>query len=268
MAPKVAYASKSLLLRMHQRFRSLGTSAFWLFWANRKAQAGSDISCFCARQETAGSGGKNKLQFTTGRDEPLTGKCIFFTRINAKGVDAKSVETDILFGEILGSPLSNFQLVLEDMLKPSLESQESWGKCKQENVGHFLTSMGKFNDLLTEAVHSLSGGIDLQMPDEKYEQMQATQSAFAKAAVDSEIVAHFEQIVEKWSTQIEGLLEEKQATPKDADDSGPDTEFEYWRTRMAKFNNVAEQLKKAIARVVIGVLTTAKSKVLRLKEGL
>jgi dynein heavy chain len=215
---------------------------------------------FC--QEATGSS-KAKLQFSTGREEALTGKCMFFTRINPKGVDQKSVEMDILYGEIMGSALNSFQLVIDECLKPALEAQENWGKCKEESVTHFLSYMGKFTDLLTEAVHSLSGGIELQMPDEKYDRIQPTQSAFAKAAVDSEVVSHFENIVEKWSSQTEVLLEEKQAAPKDADDSGPDTEFEYWRTRMAKFNNVAEQLKKPQARVVIAVLTTSKSKVLR-----
>lgn len=110
---------------------------------------------FC--QESAGSS-KAKLQFSTGREEALTGKCMFFTRINTKGVDQKSVETDILFGEIMGSALSSFQCVIDEVLKPSLEAQDSWGKCKEESVSHFLGYMGKFTDLLTEAVHSLSGG--------------------------------------------------------------------------------------------------------------
>ena len=53
------------------------------------------------------------------------------------------------------------------------------------------------------------------------------------------------------------MLDEKQPPPKDGDELGPETEFEYWRTRMAKFNNVVEQLKNPAARVVTGVLTTA-----------
>ena len=79
----------------------------------------------------------------------------------------------------------------------------------------------------------------------------------------SDVVSHFESICDKWCEDIERMLDEKQPAQKEADDAGPETEFEYWRTRMAKFNNVVEQLKHPMARVVTGVLVTAKSKVLK-----
>ena len=59
------------------------------------------------------------------------------------------------------------------------------------------------------------------------------------------------------------MLDERQPAQKEGDEAGPETEFEYWRTRMAKFNNVCEQLKNPLARVVTGVLVTAKSKVMK-----
>ena len=44
--------------------------------------------------------------------------------------------------------------------------------------------MSKFADLVTEAVHSLEMGVELKMPGEKYSTIPATQTGFAKAAVD------------------------------------------------------------------------------------
>ena len=79
----------------------------------------------------------------------------------------------------------------------------------------------------------------------------------------SDVREHFEQICEKWCDDAEKMLDEKQPAPKDGDEQGPETEFEYWRTRMAKFNHVVEQLKNPMARVVTGVLHTAKSKTLK-----
>ena len=76
-------------------------------------------------------------------------------------------------------------------------------------------------------------------------------------------MTHFEGVLEKWCDDTEKMLEEKQQPPKEGDEQGPETEFDYWRTRMAKFNNVVEQLKNPMARVVVGVLQTAKSKSLR-----
>ena len=212
----------------------------------------------------AAPGSKNKLYFTNSRDEALTGKCVFFTRLTPKVIDQSRVETDVAMGEILGNALESFQVMVDELFKPALESQKEWGKCNEDSVKDYLAQVAKFSDLLTEAVHSLHGGIEMAMPDKKYEQIAATQTAMAKAAAEVEVVNHFESIVQKWVVQTQQLLEEKQQPGKtDADDSGPDTEFEYWRTRMAKFNHVAEQLKKPEARVVIGVLTTAKSKELR-----
>eukprot|EP00960_Hanusia_phi_P069521 767109-Hanusia_phi.AAC.2 len=169
------------------------------------------------------SNGKNKLNLTTGQDENLNGKCCYFTRVNPKGIDVKSFELDCAYGEIVGNPLSNFNVVVQDVFRPAIESEESFGKCPEENWKEYSGTVSKFAEMLTEAVHSLKGGIELPMPDSKYETIQPTQPAFAKAAVDSDVVTHFENIVEKWCSQIEDLLDEKQPPSKDADDSGPET---------------------------------------------
>ena len=49
----------------------------------------------------------------------------------------------------------------------------------------------------------------------------------------------------------------------ESEDAGPETELEYWRSRMAKFNSITEQLKGRECKVVLGVLTAAKSRVLK-----
>ena len=46
---------------------------------------------------------------------------------------------------------------------------------------------------------------------------------------------------------------------KESDDAGPDTELEYWRSRMAKFNSITEQLKGKECRLVLGVSMAARS---------
>ena len=44
---------------------------------------------------------------------------------------------------------------------------------------------------------------------------------------------------------------------------GIETELEYWRMRMAKFNSITEQLKARDCKIVLGVLGAAKSRVLK-----
>jgi hypothetical protein len=84
---------------------------------------GPDRIIFFCQPPAGQSGGRCKLQFSTGRDELLTGKCCYFTRVNVKGIDAKSVETDMSFGEIVGNPLGSFRTIVEEMFKPALETQ-------------------------------------------------------------------------------------------------------------------------------------------------
>jgi len=97
--------------------------------------------------------GKNKLSFIT--EDNLTGKCIYFVCINPKGVDAKTIETDIAYGEILGTPLGSLQTVLQEVFQPWTDHNEVLNKCSVSDWKEYVTSMGKFTNLVTEAVHSL-----------------------------------------------------------------------------------------------------------------
>lgn len=47
---------------------------------------------------------------------------------------------------------------------------------------------------------------------------------------------------------------------QDGDEPGPDTELEYWRTRMSNFNSITEQLKTRECKLVLGICAAAKSK--------
>jgi dynein heavy chain, axonemal len=52
------------------------------------------------------------------------------------------------------------------------------------------------------------------------------------------------------------------------EEPGPDTELEYWRSRMAKFNSITEQLKSKDCKVVLGVTHQARSPVHKRWKGL
>jgi hypothetical protein len=104
---------------------------------------------------------------------------------HVQGIDVKTIETDISYGEIMGKPLSSLQSVLQDLFKPWIEQNEILNKCNDSDWKEYQTRMGKFSDLVTEAVHSLDIGIELKMPDgSQYGNIPPTQTGFAKAAVD------------------------------------------------------------------------------------
>jgi hypothetical protein len=71
--------------------------------------------------------------------ERLSGKCIFFVRVNPKGVNEKTLESDVAVGEIQGSALDTFRALLADLFLPVLQEQSSWGKMPPQHTKDFLT---------------------------------------------------------------------------------------------------------------------------------
>jgi len=111
---------------------------------------------------------------------------------------------------------------------------------------------------------SWQGGIELHKPEKRFI-IENKQQAYQRAAQDPDVLAVYEQVMEDWCAQCEQLLAESTVAEEIEDESGPDTEFEFWRNRMAKFNSVAEQLKTQDCKCVLGVVAQnpAKSKSFR-----
>ncbi|NXN33188.1 DYH5 protein, partial [Nycticryphes semicollaris] len=59
------------------------------------------------------------------------------------------------------------------------------------------------------------------------------------------------------------VLAENNQLRKEADDLGPRAELDYWKKRLSKFSYLMEQLKSPDVKAVLGVLTAAKSKLLK-----
>ena len=61
--------------------------------------------------------------------------------------------------------------------------------------------------------------------------------------------------MESWCEQCETFMAESESVYDSAnDDSGPESEFDFWRSRMTKFNSIAEQLKSRECKCVLGVV--------------
>eukprot|EP00899_Mesostigma_viride_P009796 jgi/Mesvir1/18818/Mv04309-RA.2 len=212
-------------------------------------------------------GEKPVLFLTNGDNEKLRGKAVYFIRINNKGIAEKTIEQDVTFGEVLGSALESFRVLMTDVFYPVLKEQESWGVNPEEATAEFLASTTKFGATLREAANSLQGGVELRHPDKKWvdADVELKVQTFNKLAADEDALAHFESVLEGWCVQVERLLDSEQDNSrKESEDAGPDTELEFWRNRMAKFNSITEQLKSKEARLVLGVCNTGRTKCSRL----
>jgi dynein heavy chain len=73
--------------------------------------------------------------------ERLSGKCLFFVRVNPKGISEKTLESDVAVGEIQGSALDTFKALLADLFLPLLQEQSSWGKMPPQHTKDFLTGL-------------------------------------------------------------------------------------------------------------------------------
>ena len=137
-----------------------------------------------------------------------------------------------------------------------LKAQKEWGKTTRESAYDCVIGVQRFGDTLTSAAHSLQGGVELIGPDQKYvNSIDLKPQAFSDASADPSTAAHFETILTDWCDKTEALLDasEESYAMSAKEDAGPDTEVEYWRGRMAKFNSITEQLKSKDAKTVFGV---------------
>jgi uncharacterized membrane protein len=65
----------------------------------------------------------------------LRSKCVYFTKSNpAKAVDVKTVDSDLLCGEMVGMPLESLQSVITNVYRPLISAQEDWQKCSSDQV--------------------------------------------------------------------------------------------------------------------------------------
>jgi len=209
-------------------------------------------------------GDQERLFLTSGEEQRLRGRCFYFVKVDpSKGVDAKSIDTAISFGEISGGSnggvLEQVKTSLREIFSPLLVNQESWGKGTKEEVDDFLALLDKFNVTLQDASQSLEGGIELRRPDRKFEVENKPQS-FARHANDPSYAEHYETVLDSWCDQASKLLAQSGENRRESDDVGPISELEHWRQRMARFNSVAEQLKSTECKIVLGMNMATKSK--------
>ena len=207
-----------------------------------------------------------QLFLTTGELERQKATGVFFIRTKgAKEVSDQKPEEDLSYSILPARAMEGLQVLLNQLYLPMLEAeQKGWkaGVGVEDSTAEFFASYHKFGETLSEAVSSLQGGFSLRRPDNLYD-IENKAAAFTRAANMPDVVKAFEDVADEWCGDTEKLLAESESARAESDDAGPETELEYWRTRMAKFNSITEQLRGRECKVVLGVLGAAKSRVLK-----
>eukprot|EP00762_Andalucia_godoyi_P004467 ANDGO_08124.mRNA.1 Dynein gamma chain len=194
--------------------------------------------------------------------------CIYFLRLSNKALAANSIDQDCVHGYFGKDMLGDLKTQLQTVLLPALKAQSNWGELTRDDgvtydadIREFLESTERFLNNVREADLALHDIITLPPPSKNF-QIKNTPEAMKAASLKLEVVVTYEETVRQWMSIISSLIAGSSLIRSEAEDSGPRAELEYWKSRMAKFNSVLEQLKAPQARVVFGVLRSAPSPVL------
>ncbi|NXD79638.1 DYH5 protein, partial [Halcyon senegalensis] len=78
-----------------------------------------------------------------------------------------------------------------------------------------------------------------------------------------EVTQKLEEVIVIWIKQIRQVLVESEQIRREADDLGPSSELEYWKTRMSSFNSLLDEIKSSRVKKIISILQAARSKTLK-----
>ncbi|XP_075868615.1 dynein axonemal heavy chain 5 isoform X3 [Nelusetta ayraudi] len=215
---------------------------------------------------------KSKVFVTDGRDVPLTGVCVFFTRANtSKTITSENIHREVNFNMLdtrEGGLLKSVEQLLSEIFIPTLRKMNhGWGDTATSQAQtvkqDFISSLEGFVSVLAGAQESLQERVTFKECDTFDLRVLKGPSDYVAAANSSETTEKVEACMKVWIKQIEQVLAESDQLRKEADDLGPRAELDHWKKRMSRFNYLLEQLKSPDVKAVLGVVLMAKSKLIK-----
>eukprot|EP00118_Oscarella_pearsei_P013119 m.101516 g.101516 ORF g.101516 m.101516 type:complete len:4701 (+) comp37133_c1_seq2:73-14175(+) len=228
------------------------------------------------RQTTSLKVSKNRVYVTDGAGEAFTGLSVFFLRTTPKAITPANICQEVNFGVLESRNGDGILGAIENLLSsifiPALSQQTSWGELSNkqgEGVrSDFMGKLDAFVSVLVNARQSLSDRVTLSPCKRVDLSVMTCPADMIGAASLQETVEALESCMATWCKEIEQVLAKSEQMRKEADDIGPRAELEHWKKRMAKFNSLLTHIKSQECRTVVGVLTAAKSKSLRIWKDL
>ncbi|XP_059149715.1 dynein axonemal heavy chain 5-like isoform X1 [Physella acuta] len=227
---------------------------------------------------------KPKLFIADGKETPLKGVCLVFTRMPSSSntsVTEANMTKEINFtmldcngqGTNGRGLLRAVESVLSGVFIPALKKLENgWDQLSNQEGGgirnDFLNSLDSFVSVLVGAQESLEEKVTLK-PCENFDLAKVnTISDYQTVANSTESLEKIEECMRGWIKQIEQVLAESEQMRREADDIGPRAELEHWKKRMSKFNYLVDQIKGHDVKAVLGILHAAKSKLIKVWQEL
>ncbi|XP_033755107.1 LOW QUALITY PROTEIN: dynein heavy chain 5, axonemal-like [Pecten maximus] len=221
---------------------------------------------------------KPKVFVTNGRDIPLRGVCLIFTKGGSSGtaITEQNISKEINFTRLdtvsagkNGSGLLNaVEHLLSSIFIPALKKlNQGWGELSSPSGAQvrtdFLNALDSFVTVLVGAQESLGQKVTLK-PCETYDLSKIqTPADYQAVANSSDSLEGIENCMMVWLKQLEQVLAESEQMRKEADDIGPRAELDHWKKRMSRFNYLLDQIKGPNVKAVLGVLHTSQSKLIK-----
>ena len=107
-----------------------------------------------------------ELFMSAGDDVRITGKSVLVVRLSEVELTTSNIDSQVMVGVIQGSPIKTLLATLQHVYLPALGQRTSdWAaKLPEESSTEFVGSVGKFVEMLDEAVTSLESGLELAKP--------------------------------------------------------------------------------------------------------
>nr|XP_014351636.1 PREDICTED: dynein heavy chain 8, axonemal-like [Latimeria chalumnae] len=183
----------------------------------------------------------------------------FLRRKVDREVDPVRMEQDLFCGEIKDNPVENLSCLLSDLFVPLLRAQKDWGHCSEENISHFLAGLDKHVAALQDSAYGAKA--EKQQRPMKLVSPDVIQQR--SAIFDPDVISENEALVSDWIKTIEQVLLEA-ASDRVLDlNATPLTELDHWRRRQKILGSITEQLKGKECKMVIGLLISTKSRLLK-----
>lgn len=178
---------------------------------------------------------------------------IFLRKSVGQELDPGRASDGLLSFGLVNSPLRTLDAVLRHLYGPLVKEQNNaeWGRTSVERKKEFMVGIDVLSHNLQEALKTLSAGLQLARPDPRYEAMGA-----GAVMEDPGIMTELVDLFEEWCAKIEAYLDDTDRARWETNDSGPDTELEYWRRRMQRLTSITEQLKTKPCQFVVTCLST------------
>jgi dynein heavy chain len=199
--------------------------------AQRLAHTGAKSKAAPAEEDL-----KDRLKVHLNDIEYLPTSAVYFMKTKKAGgvehyaIDPTKINDGTLTFGVIREPLESLEVVMRCVYKPLIQNMNAglWGQASAEQKNEFMQSIDIFTRGLQESIRSISGGLDLKKPDERVEELGSA------AAADPTLVVSCLNLLQKWCDKIEKYLDDSDRSRWETADSGPDTELDYWRSRMQR----------------------------------